>query len=42
MPTLDPTALIGRTFLLPPKEGEQRFRGKIVEAIDTNERKLCE
>ena len=40
MPTFDPTELIGRTFLLPPEEDGQRFRGKIVEKIIENEEGL--
>ena len=38
MPTFDPSDLIGRTFLLPPEENEQRHRAKVtrqvVEIID--------
>ena len=41
MPTFDPTDLIGRSFLLPPEEDGQRFRGKIIEALTDNERELC-
>lgn len=40
MPTLDPTNLIGRTFLLPPEEDGQRFRGKIIETLIENEEEL--
>ena len=36
MPTFDPTSLIGRTFLKAPEEDGQRFRGKILEALDKN------
>ena len=38
MPTFDPTDLIGRTLLLPPKENGERHRAKvtrnIVEIVD--------
>ena len=38
MPTLDPSDLIGRTFLLPPEENGERHRAKVtrqvVEIID--------
>ena len=38
MPTFDPSDLIGRTFLLPPEENEERHRAKVtrqvVEIID--------
>ena len=40
MPTFEPTDLIGRTFLLPPEEDGQRFRGKIIESIFENEEEL--
>ena len=40
MPTIDPTDLIGRTFLLDPEDDGQRFRGKIIEAIVENEQEL--
>ena len=40
MPTFDPTNLIGRTFLKTPEEDGQRFRGKIIEALDKNDRDL--
>ena len=40
MPTFEPTDLIGRTFLLPPEEDGQRFRGKIIESILENEEEL--
>jgi hypothetical protein len=33
MPTIEPADLIGRTFLMAPREDGQRFRAKIVEAI---------
>ena len=38
MPTQDLTDLIGRTFLLIPKEDIKRFRGKIIETIADNNR----
>ena len=38
MPTFDPTDLIGRTFLFPPEENQERHRAKVtrkvVEIID--------
>ena len=38
MPTVDPSDLIGRTFLLPPEENGERHRAKVtrhvVEIID--------
>ena len=38
MPTIDPSDSIGRTFLLPPEENEERHRAKVtrqvVETID--------
>ena len=38
MPSFDPSNLIGRTFLLPPEENEERHRAKVtrkvVEMID--------
>ena len=38
MPTIDPSDLIGRTFLLPPEENGERHRAKVtrqvVEIID--------
>lgn len=34
MPTFDPDSLIGRSFLKTPEEDGQRFRGKIIEALD--------
>ena len=40
MPTFDPSELIGRTFLLPPEEDGQRFRGKVIEALIENRRDL--
>ena len=40
MPTLDPTDLIGRTFLLPSVEDGQQFRGKIIEALVEHEENL--
>ena len=40
MPTFDPTDLIGRTFLLPPQDDGQRFRGKIIETIVENGQEL--
>jgi hypothetical protein len=39
-PTIEPADLIGRTFLMAPREDEQRFQCKIVEAIIRNEGNL--
>ena len=39
---IDPSALIGRTFLTEPQEDGQRFRARIVRAIDTSDRELGE
>jgi hypothetical protein len=39
-PIVDPNDLIGRTFLMPPQEDGQRFRARIVQAIDDFETKL--
>ena len=41
MPNLDPEALIGRTFLRLPEENGERFRAKILEAINENEAKCA-
>jgi hypothetical protein len=40
MPTIKPADLIGRTFLMAPREDGQRFQAKIVEAIIRNEGNL--
>jgi hypothetical protein len=37
---IDPGELIGRTFLTEPQEDGQRFRARIVRAIDDNEQEL--
>ena len=42
MPTFDPTPLIGRTFLLPPEDDGQRFRGKIIEVLQKTEKDLTQ
>ena len=46
MPTLDPSDLIGRTFLLPPEENGERHRAKVtrqvVEIIDQDNRQRVE
>lgn len=34
MPIIDPHDLVGRTFLLPPKEDGQCFHTPIVKALD--------
>ena len=41
MPTFDPNDIIGRTFLLPNEDDGQRFRARIVEAIDEFDNKLA-
>ena len=41
MPTLDPTSLVGRTFLMDPEENGERHRAKIVEAIIDNEQQIA-
>lgn len=41
MPTIDPSSLIGRTFLLDPKENGERHRAKIVEAIIENDKDVA-
>ena len=33
MPTFDPSDLIGRTFLLPPEENEERHRAKVTKQV---------
>ena len=33
MPTFDPSDLIGRTFLLPPEENEERHRAKVTRQV---------
>jgi len=40
MPVFHPIDLVGRTFLLEPKEDGQRFRARIVKAIDDHEANL--
>ena len=42
MVTIDTEELIGRTFLMPRQDDGQRFRGKIVEAIEDHNRELAE
>ena len=39
-PIVDPTELVGRTFLLPPQEDGQRFRARIIRAIGDQENEL--
>jgi hypothetical protein len=39
-PIVDPTELVGRTFLLPPQEDGQRFRARIIRAIGDQENDL--
>ena len=33
MPTFDPSDLIGRTFLLPPEDNEERHRAKVTRQV---------
>ena len=40
MPIIDPSDLVGRTFLLPQQEDGQRFRARIVKALDDYESDL--
>jgi hypothetical protein len=41
MHIVDPNDLVGRTFLMPPQEDGQRFRARIVRAIEDHERNLA-
>jgi len=40
LPTFHPSDLAGRTFLLDPQEDSQRFRARIVEAVEDHDAKL--
>ena len=40
MATIDVESLVGRTFLMPRQDDGQRYRAKIVEAIDDHQRGL--
>ena len=40
MPVFDPSDLVGRTFLMDPKEDGQRARARIVEALEDHEADL--
>jgi hypothetical protein len=40
VPIIDPTELVGCTFLLPPQEDGQRFRACIIHAIGDQENDL--
>ena len=40
MPTIDPHDLVGRTFLLPEQEDGQRFRARIVKALNDHDSEL--
>jgi hypothetical protein len=40
MPVIDPNDLIGRTFLMPQQEDGQRFRARIVRALEDHEANL--
>jgi hypothetical protein len=41
MPVVDPNDLVSRTFLMPEQEDGQRFRARIVRAIEDHERDLA-
>ena len=41
MPIVDPNDLVGRTFLMAPQPDGQRFRARIVRAIEDHERNLA-
>ena len=41
MPIVDPNDLVGRTFLMPPQDDGQRFRARIVRAIQDHEQNLA-
>jgi hypothetical protein len=40
MPIIDPNNFVGHTFLLPQQEDGQRFRARIVKALDDYESDL--
>ena len=40
MPVFDPSDLVGRTFLMNPQEDGQRFRARIVQALEDHEADL--
>jgi hypothetical protein len=42
MAIVDPNDLVGRTFLMPPQEDGQRFRARIVRAIEEHEKGLAQ
>ena len=42
MPVFDPTDLVGRTFLMDKQEDGQRFRAKIIEAIEEKNADLAD
>ena len=41
MPVVDPNDIVGCTFLMTPQEDGQRFRARIVRAIEDHERHLA-
>ena len=41
MPILDPTDLIGRTFLMDPQENGERYHMKILEVLVKSEEQLA-
>ena len=40
MPIIDPEGLIGRTFLMDKQEDGQKFRARVVEAINAHDKKV--
>jgi len=40
LPTFHPSDLVGHTFLLDPQEDGQRFRARIIEAVEDHNAKL--
>ena len=40
MPIIDPEGLIGRTFLMDQQEDGQKFRARVLEAINYHDKKV--
>ena len=40
MPIIYPEGLVGRTFLMDQQEDGQKFRARVVEAINTHDKKV--
>ena len=40
MPITDPESLIGRTFLMDKQEDGQKFRARVVEAINAHDKEV--